>query len=160
MTNSPPQPHASQRFAPSPYLQGGGQAARQATRQDPRHIPYAQPGVSNRQPGVLQWFKVYCTCMALLYAGITWMVVQKLTKELYSRSGPDGAIPFIFAAAFLGVFVLLFAAAWILPRERWAWTYSLVLICLGMGGLTLVAAVPLLIFWIKPETKAWFGRRA
>ena len=70
------------------------------------------------------------------------------------------ATPLIFMLALVIVLVLIFATAMLLPRVRWAWTYSLVLICLGMGGITLVAAVPLLIFWIRPETQAWFGRRA
>jgi hypothetical protein len=36
----------------------------------------------------------------------------------------------------------------------------MVLICIGMNSCCLLpASIPLLIFWIKPETKTYFGRK-
>jgi hypothetical protein len=51
------------------------------------------------------------------------------------------------------------AAAVFLPPVPWAWIYHLVLICVGMTSVCCIpVCVPLLIFWIRPETKAYFGR--
>ena len=45
-----------------------------------------------------------------------------------------------------------------LPRKPWVWIYDLVIICIGMGSCCILpASVALLIYWIKPEAKAWFG---
>jgi F0F1-type ATP synthase assembly protein I len=56
--------------------------------------------------------------------------------------------------------VLLVAAAFtfFLKPKPWVWTYDLVLICFGLSSYLLPVCVPLLIFWIKPETKKHFGR--
>jgi hypothetical protein len=51
-----------------------------------------------------------------------------------------------------------FAVAPFLPRRRWVWVLHVVLIALGMTSCACIpATVPLLIFWIRPETQAWFG---
>ena len=49
-------------------------------------------------------------------------------------------------------------AAFFLPNKPWVWVYHLVMICVGMTGCTVVFSIPLLIFWLKPEVKAWFGK--
>ena len=42
----------------------------------------------------------------------------------------------------------------------WLWIYDLIIICLGMTSACFwPAVIPLLIFWLKPETKRHFGRR-
>ena len=52
-----------------------------------------------------------------------------------------------------------FAIAPFLPRRSWVWIYDVVLICFGMTSIcSMPAAIPLLIFWFKPETQAYFGR--
>ena len=57
------------------------------------------------------------------------------------------------------VFSALFVASFLLPPRPWAWIFHLVLICIGMtSGCTLPASVALLIFWLKPETRVYFGR--
>jgi hypothetical protein len=39
------------------------------------------------------------------------------------------------------------------------WVFGLVLICLGLSSACcLPACIPLLIFWLKPEMKAFYGR--
>ena len=57
------------------------------------------------------------------------------------------------------IFAAVFTVGLLSKRQSWAWIYNVVLICLGMGScLFLPAAIPLLIHWLKPETKAWYGR--
>jgi hypothetical protein len=47
----------------------------------------------------------------------------------------------------------------ILRPRPWLWTYDLVVICLGMtSACILPASIPLLIFWLKPEAKRYFGK--
>jgi hypothetical protein len=50
-----------------------------------------------------------------------------------------------------------FVAALFLPRKRWAWVCHMVLICLGLTGCFFPASLPLLLFFIKPETQAYFN---
>jgi len=46
-----------------------------------------------------------------------------------------------------------------LRPKPWVWIYDLVIICMGMtSACFLPAAIPLLIYWLKPEVKAHFGR--
>jgi hypothetical protein len=41
------------------------------------------------------------------------------------------------------------------------WVYDLVVICVGMTSFCCMpVCIPLLIFWIKPEVRAYFGRTA
>ena len=44
------------------------------------------------------------------------------------------------------------------PRAQWAWVWGIVAVivsvfplCVSLGG-----AIPLLIYWLKPETKRYF----
>jgi len=56
----------------------------------------------------------------------------------------------LFGACLLPLFVQ--------PRP-WLWTYDLVIICMGLTSACLLpACIPLLISWMKPETKSYFGK--
>jgi hypothetical protein len=49
--------------------------------------------------------------------------------------------------------------ALLLPPRPWTWIYHLVIICFGMTSACCIPmCVPLVIFWLKPDTKAYFGR--
>ena len=62
----------------------------------------------------------------------------------------------IRAAAWM--LLVVFAVAPFLPRRKWVWIYDLVVICLGMTSCcTLPVCIALLIFWIRPETRQFFG---
>jgi hypothetical protein len=101
----------------------------------------------------------YCIFVALLYLALLAMMPFLIAQE--SAQAPPGAdaTPVIVITAVIVIpFFLIFALAPFLPKKPWAWIYHLVLICLGMSGCTIVASIPLLIFWLKPETKAFFGR--
>jgi len=54
---------------------------------------------------------------------------------------------------------IAFGMAPFLPRRPGVWVYDVVLIALGLTSACLwPITIPLLIFWIKPENKLWFGR--
>ena len=94
--------------------------------------------------------------------GVLLLVFQQEIAEA-DRSGDGRVVALIYGVTLTAIgFVLFaaFAAAPFLPRKPWVWIYHLVLICIGLSGITFVASLPLLIFWLRPEAKAWFGRRA
>jgi hypothetical protein len=123
--------------------------------------PPPQPGMlyPGQKPAVLVWYKVYLAFMIalmvlvvgvgvfLFFAPIPPEEFDGLSKEI--MGGIYIALGIIFA---IPPIIALF-----LPKRPWVWIYHLVMICLGMTGCTIVASIPLLIFWIKPEVKAYFN---
>lgn len=113
------------------------------------------------KPTVVTWFKVYCVVLCVMYLGVAAAsLIFFLVDPVYLEMPASWAIV-------MGVLVLLMGlvlfAACLLPLlfspRPWLWTYDLVIICLGLSSpLFLPACVPLLIFWLKPETKNHFGK--
>jgi hypothetical protein len=120
----------------------------------------------NGEPKVLFWYRLYCGAMALLYVGCTALAAAVVVwrKELGDGESMGSAMFAAYGAVLIAVslgLVAAFVATFFLPRKPWAWIAHLVLIALGFGSACcLPACIPLLIHWIKPETKAWFGRTA
>lgn len=122
--------------------------------------PY--PDISPSRPQVLVWFRIYCVVLCLIYllcAGFSLVFFAADPEEM--DMGKAEAI--IMGVLFLVMGVVLFVAS-LLPlllRPRpWVWVYDLIIICIGMtSACFLPLCVPLLIFWIKPEVKAYFGRQ-
>lgn len=57
------------------------------------------------------------------------------------------------------VFIVACFLPFILAPRPWLWVYNLVIICLGMtSACYLLACIPLLIFWLKPETQRYYGK--
>ncbi|HXG82737.1 MAG TPA: hypothetical protein VNI84_01810 [Pyrinomonadaceae bacterium] len=66
-----------------------------------------------------------------------------------------GIIYAVMGAIFLAVFVVFL----FLPRKPYNWIVGIVAMALGMTSCCLLPAlIPLLIYWVKPETKVFFGR--
>ncbi|HEX2269694.1 MAG TPA: hypothetical protein VHH35_09175 [Pyrinomonadaceae bacterium] len=111
-------------------------------------------------PPVYTWFVVYCLLMALLYLGTLAMGIMFLFIE--PDQDMSAAEAKVIGAAFIIVGLVLFvpfAAAPFLPRKSWVWVFGLVLICIGLtSACCLPVCIPLLIYWIKPEMKAFYGR--
>jgi len=63
-------------------------------------------------------------------------------------------------AMFLGsvTCVAFYGTATFMPFKPWAWTFGLLVIALGVPGLTVFVCLPLLLAWLKPEVKAAFCR--
>lgn len=122
-------------------------------------LPDRQPA----KPGVVGWYHAYCAAMAFLYLfciviGVAGIVFR---NEIADRDSPPELIALLGVMfAVLGVVLMVaFAAAPFLPPRPWVWIYHLVLIALGMtSACCLFASIPLLLFWIKPETRTYFGR--
>jgi hypothetical protein len=112
-------------------------------------------------PKVILWFKIYSGFLCLLY-----LATAAFSLFLFFADPADTEMS-VTAARVTGVLLLvvglgLFGACLlplVLGPRPWLWTYDLVIICLGMtSACILPASIPLLIFWLKPEAKRYFGK--
>lgn len=103
--------------------------------------PPAHP--RDARPAVILWFRVYAVLVAM-------------------ASLVASVLAFVNSATMLGVvcaaLFVLYGVAACVPYRPWGWTLALVTIGLGLAGATVVFAVPLLVLWFKPVTKAAFAR--
>lgn len=120
----------------------------------------SNPNLQPPRPAVWPWYVAFCAAMALMWLILVFLGLSFiLTGPPNSDMSPDearvmGLIFVVLGAALMAPYV----AAPFLPRRRWAWVLGIVLIALSMTGTCcLPAAIPLLIFWVKPETKAFFN---
>ena len=104
--------------------------------------------------------------MAAIYAGCLALGIVLLFLREEIAGWPPGEDPrtiLVYGVVLAVTGAVLHSAcfsAFFLPRRPWAWVVHLVLIALGLTSCcTLPASVPLLVWWLKPETQAWFGRR-
>ena len=115
----------------------------------------------NQPPKVLLWFKIYCGFLCLLYLAtaafsLFFFFADPSTTEMSETAARvTGVLLLVVGVASFGVCLLPLILA---PRP-WLWTFDLVVICLGMtSACFLPACIPLLIFWLKPETKQYFRK--
>lgn len=107
------------------------------------------------------WFRIYAILLALIYVasilfGTFLLIAQPKTS---TRDEAEIFLTGILLTVFGLPFLILSIVGVFLPKRRWAWVYGLALICIGMTSCCfLPITIPLLINWIKPETKALFGR--
>lgn len=117
-------------------------------------------------PKVVAWYQRYCqAAISLLLLGSTFGFYAVLSRASLAESwGVEPVALAIFGS--LWVLSLLFLAfvhfaALRSPRAPWAWKIHAIL--LGIGLTTLVlwpVALPLLWYWMKPETKHFYGVEA
>ena len=111
-------------------------------------------------PPVYRWYVVYCIVMALLYLttaamGVVFMFVEPDRDMSAAEAKLMGTVFLILGLAFF----VPYALAPFLPRQSWVWVLGLVLICIGLTSLCcLPVCIPLLISWLKPEMKTFYGR--
>ncbi|MCB1023950.1 MAG: hypothetical protein KDB79_06165 [Acidobacteria bacterium] len=108
------------------------------------------------------WYRVYCAVLVALYVFLMGLGVILIFFEPEPRtSSPDEDLIVGLVYIILGaLFALVFLIAIFLPRKPYNWIVGIVMIAFGMTSCCfLPATLPLLIFWLKPETKAFFGRK-
>jgi hypothetical protein len=111
--------------------------------------PYAPPTVpASARPATIMWFRLYAAVMALANAAGAVVLFTNLAHEAFS----------VFVAITCLALLAFHVLAVVMPLRPWAWTVGLVVIALGIPGITIVFALPLLIAWMKPTLKAAFGR--
>jgi hypothetical protein len=129
--------------------------------EQPGGAPGAPPP-SEGPPQVVLWFKIYVALCAVMYAFVAFGgFFLTLAPDVAARSGEDASVLMI-----QGVFMIvlgigltaLYVAPFFVQPSRTAWILGIVCI-----GITLTSCcflpfgIPLLIYWLKPETKAWYG---
>lgn len=112
-------------------------------------------------PAVWRWYIIYCAVMALLYVMAIGIGIFMLVAD-FDLTGTDALILQIQGGLFVGlgiILFLMFAAGPLVPKKTWGWIYGMVLIGISFTSMCcLPFGIPLLIFWIKPETQRFFGR--
>lgn len=107
------------------------------------------------------WYRVYCGAMAVLYVLVAVLGVFLASYAPRTREySPEETMIMGIIYAVLGViFFIIFAVAFFLPRKPYNWIVGIVMMALGMTSCCFMPfLIPLLIYWVKPETKAYFGR--
>jgi len=119
-----------------------------------------EPPAGMDKPPVVLWYQIYCIGLAVLYVSVLgFMVVMGVIAARGASMKPEDLIVSGVVAVMCVPFAVFYAAAPFLPNKPWAWTYGIVAIAIGMtSACCLPACVPLLIYWMKPETKMFFGR--
>lgn len=116
--------------------------------------------LNQEPPSAYKWFVAYCIFMALGYLtvavmGIVFMFVEPDAEMSAAEARIMSVVFFVVGL----VFFVPYAAVPFLPRQSWVWVLGLVLICIGLSSACcLPVCIPLLIFWLKPEMKAFYGR--
>ena len=114
------------------------------------------------RPAVVTWQNLYCFALGAVYVlgaagGVAMMVFRRQLADP-EMSPNETLFMGLLVAAMGAVLAVPFLAAPFLPRRRWVWILHIVLIAIGMTSCAcLPATVPLLVFWIRPETQAWFA---
>src|SRR5574341_1475775 len=131
--------------------------------------PYASPSAPSfgprysPQPPVVFWYRMFCSALTALYivVAIAGVAVVLYRKELVEDDTPEEFWLFygIFLIVLGVVLLAVYAFGAAMPAKPWTWVYGIVVIALTMTSCCCVpAAVPVLIYWIKPETQSYFGR--
>ncbi len=133
------------------------------TLQNPYTSPEHHPSHPPTTPAVVTWFRVYAAVMTFIYMLLLVVAVLMLifAPSLADEDNSEevlliqGTVFAIISLPLGGMFII----GAFMPLKPWAWIYGIVLIGLGMTSCCcLPATIPLLVFWIKPNTQAYFGR--
>jgi hypothetical protein len=113
---------------------------------------------SGIRPRVILITYVWSVMMALVYLGLAGLFSFIFVSEA-EKTVPSSLQLFRWAVV---CFVLILAVGHavmpVLPRRKPVWVYGIVLLGLSCTSLlTAPAAVPILIFWVKPAVREYFN---
>ena len=115
-------------------------------------MPPARP---EGPPPVWRWYVVYTVAMAVMYLAVTIGGGFVFVAAPHGEGQVQGAIMAVIGLPLM----ILYGAAPFLRKTSTTYTVHLVLIGIGLTSACCVpACLPLLIYWLKPETKAFFGK--
>jgi hypothetical protein len=126
--------------------------------------PYEPPEYeADARPAVIVWYRIYAAFMtlaALAGLGVTIVLARATADpEVAVRPGAADAQVFVLLSLLLSVSLAIFyAVATFVPYRPWGWTVGIIAIGLGLTSAMVIFAIPLLVHWLKPITRAAFGR--
>tara|TARA_B100001964_G_C14128233_1_gene551592 strand:- start:657 stop:947 length:291 start_codon:yes stop_codon:yes gene_type:complete len=94
---------------------------------------------------------------------LVYLLLIPLGIWLISEGEKDGEalINGIFLVLMGPPLALAFGLGIFFKNKPWHWIYGLALICLSMTSCCcLPVSIPLMLHWVKPETKAFFDKSA
>ena len=142
--------------------------------------PIIPPPDRPTRPTVVVLYRVWCGLILIVY--LAFAIQEGLTlagktpprlgpiADLISRDDPtlhgqmmaEERENSIIGLAMAVVGAILFGTgAFFCPRTSWAWVWGIVAIIVSIFPLcvTIAGAIPLFIYWFKPATKQYFGRK-
>lgn len=113
-----------------------------------------------QKPAAWGFFLIYVFTLVFAY-----FCVALLSGALFvmgiSSPGPEASemiVTGVLGFGFGMVFTVAFAAAPFLPRKKWAWIYTLILVGLGMGSCCWMPfSIYLLIQWVGDDVKQYYN---
>jgi hypothetical protein len=129
----------------------------------PPGTDYAQ---EERPPEGVYYFRIYGGISAFLHAAVVLFGIALLFSPLFAPKGKTASFGGDLGAWLggvvyvgMGLFVLVpTLAALFGGRRPWVHTLATIVIAFGMIHFCCIPIlIPLLIVWLKPETKRWFG---
>ena len=107
------------------------------------------------------WYRMYCSALVVLYLiiAITGAVAIAGSHGSNVENPRDALTGGVMMLVFGGIFAAVYLIGVILSPKPSSWILGIVLLALGMISVCfLPLTVPLLFFWMKPETQRYFGR--
>ncbi len=89
-----------------------------------------------------------------------WFPTERILEKHPDPSDNFYAFNYWLAIITGGLIPLMLTPIWIMAfakRRPWAWTTTLIFIALGIMGNP-VCFIPLLVFWVKDDNKAYYGK--
>jgi len=121
-----------------------------------------RPALADRPapPPVWGWYVAFCVAWALFYALAiafsAWLLVTGDPPPPTTTIAPWLVMGLWFG--FFAVLLVAYAIAPLLPRKPWTWIYGIAIIAFSALGGCFFVAIPLLVFWIRPDLQAYLGR--
>ena len=119
--------------------------------------PPLKPRQSNTgKPEVIGWYKLFCIFMAIVYLLLIPLGVFLVSQDYDDQEIlVNGIILIMLGPPFSIAFGL--GAFW--DNKPWHWIYGLALIAISLSSCCCFPiSIPLILYWLKPETKAYFER--
>jgi hypothetical protein len=130
---------------------------------DPRSPYWPGAPAPDTPPGAILWARLYSGLLAVTYLGVAALGVFILVVgfSVGPASSSDAMTTTAMGAiyAILGfVFAIPSTIAVFAGRKKWVWLLHLVMIALGFSSCACwPICIPLIMAWLKPEVKAWYG---
>jgi hypothetical protein len=126
--------------------------------------PGAEYIQAERVPEGVTYFRIYATIMAVLNALLALGGLVMMFTPLFAPLKASGDTEIWLVGLFYGGIGTVFFIPWVVTlfggRKPWVHTMGTVMIALGMTQICcLPVLIPILITWLKPETKSWYGAR-